>query len=247
MHMPTNQRRGFGRSPLWTQRWHQEMWLPRLCSPLQSPGDHCKSGGTTGLRRQPTLRGTADEVQTCGLFPRPSYADRTPDPGTVQICSCSQGCQSPGAEAVVSTVSCKAATRGCCTNLPGISGLEAMVHLCYITEAFFFMQLLLQHCPAISDYYGGWKTLLFLTAGSRLNGLKRIFGSSCFREASQTVVTTAKAVRLCFGDSAFLHRWYCLALSNERLGPFSLNVVNYLLPFIQTMQQQLSKRYLSII
>lgn len=109
---------------------------------------------------------------------------------------------------------------------------------------FFFMQLLLQRCPAISDYYGGWKTLLFLTAGSGLNGLKRIFRSSCFREASQTVVTTVKSVCLCFGDSAFLRHWYCLALSNERLSPFSLNVVNYLLPFIQTMKQQISKKYL---
>lgn len=64
----------------------------------------------------------------------------------------------------------------------------------------FFMQLFLQHHPAISDYYGGWKTLLFLTSGSRLNGLKRIFRSSCFGKAFKSVVTTAKAVCPCFGD-----------------------------------------------
>lgn len=66
----TNQRGGFGRSPLWMQRWHQEMWPPRLCSPLQSPGDHYKSSGTTGLRWQTTLQGTAGEVQKhVGSFP----------------------------------------------------------------------------------------------------------------------------------------------------------------------------------
>lgn len=64
----------------------------------------------------------------------------------------------------------------------------------------FFMQPFLQHRPAISDYYRGWKTLLFLTAGSRLNGLKRIFWSSCFGKAFKSVVTTAKAVCPCFGD-----------------------------------------------
>lgn len=65
------------------------------------------------------------------------------------------------------------------------------------------MQLLLQCCPLRSDYYGGWKTLLFLTAGSRLNGLKRIFRSSCFHKAFKSVVTTAKTVYLCFGHCFF--------------------------------------------
>lgn len=56
--------------PLWMQWWHQEMWPPRLCSPLQNPGDHYKSSGTTGLRWQTTLQGTADEVQKhVGSFP----------------------------------------------------------------------------------------------------------------------------------------------------------------------------------
>lgn len=78
----------------------------------------------------------------------------------------------------------------------------------------FFMQLLLQRCPVRSDYYGGWKTLLFLTAGSRLNGLKRIFRSSCLCKAFKSVVTTAKTVCLCFGHCfsvAFVlpcsHKW----------------------------------------
>lgn len=78
-------------------------------------------------------------TKTCGLFPQPSYTDRTPNPGTAQISSAvCKGCQSPSAEALVSTTGCKAVTRGCCSNLPEISGLEAMVHLCYITEAFFY-------------------------------------------------------------------------------------------------------------
>lgn len=56
-----------------------------------------------------------------------------------------------------------------------------------------------QQCPAVSDYYGGWRTLLFLTAGSTLNELKRIFRSSCFRKAFKAVATTDKAVCFQFG------------------------------------------------
>lgn len=79
--------------------------------------------------------------------------------------------------------------------LPWAQGYSALL-LC---NQSFFMQLLLQRCPVRSDYYGGWKTLLFLTAGSRLSGLKRIFRSSCFCKAFKSVVTTAKTVCLCFG------------------------------------------------
>lgn len=94
------------------------------------------------------------------------------------------GCQSP----------LEAATQTCLVSL-GLRRYSALL-LC---NQSFFMQLLLQCCLVRSDYYGGWKTLLFLTAGSRLNGLKRIFRSSCFHKAIKSVVTTAKTVCLCFG------------------------------------------------
>lgn len=88
----------------------------------------------------------------------------------------------------------EAATLTC---LPSL-GLGKCSELLLCNQSF-FMQLLLRRCPVRSDYYGGWKTLLFLTAGSRLNGLKRIFRSSCFHKASKSVVTTAKSVRFCSG------------------------------------------------
>lgn len=48
-------------------------------------------------------------------------------------------------------------------------------------------------------------------------------------------------------DTAFPWHLCCLAAVNERLSPFSINVVNYLLLFIQVVQQQLSKRFLFMI
>lgn len=110
----------------------------------------------------------------------------------------------------------------------------------------FFMQLFLQHCPALSDYYGGWQTLLFLTAGSRLNDLKRIFRSSCFRKAMQTVVTAAKAVCLSFGDS---EPSTDVALHFQMTGCdlfFSPKCCKLHVDIHPETQQQLSMRYLSI-
>lgn len=81
-----------------------------------------------------------------------------------------------------------------------LSDLGMLVWFCYITAAF------LCNCsssaallyPIIME---DDKPLLFLTAGSRLSDLKRISRSSCFHEATQTVVTAAKDVCLSFGNS----------------------------------------------
>lgn len=182
-------------------------------------------------------------MQTRSLFPQPSSVgggdNSSPGYGR-KLCSSWQRC-----EAVRAPGRCHSHQRElwwleAATQTPLASlGLRRCRAVLLCNQSF-FMQLFLQRCPVRSDYYGGWKTLLFLTAGSRLNGLKRIFRSSCFRKVFKSVVTTAKTVCLCFGHC------FSMAVVNGRLSTFPINVVNYLFLFIQAVEQQLSKRFLSM-
>lgn len=191
--------------------WHQEMLVP--CSvPCLSIGHCSRESRGLGISAKSRISVQSRSRQRTKIIHRSWDADTQPLPmtflcrrvrqhqpwvwqNTLQLFANVWGCQSPLAGASVSTV---VMVGDCHTDLPGFSGARE-VQCTFLCNQSFFMQLLLPRCPVRSDYYGGWKTLLFLTAGSRLNGLKRIFRSSCFRKAFESVVTTAKTVCLCFG------------------------------------------------
>lgn len=257
-----HQQRGSERCLLWMHPWHREMRVPWLCSAplcwtLQEREHSRNSTAKSGISLQSQCHQMTRRIchiarcnwrdtdtQPLSLTFLHRKAERPPHLGTTQssaaVCKGTRVSESLG--------------RWCCQHSALVGG---MVGCCWLDPhgispswelrcCFVMQQPLFQRCPAISDYYGGWKTLLFLTAGSRLNGLKRIFRSCCFRDALNSVAATAQAVCLCFGDCFSMvfvlpcsYKWEAESFFHKCCKP--------LLPFTQTMQQQLPKRFLSII
>lgn len=79
------------------------------------------------------------------------------------LCSCLQGCQSPPADMVVTLWAAKQWSEVAAHNCLGSLRLRN-VGVVLLYNHSFFMQLFLQRCPALSDYYGGWQTTVIFNS-----------------------------------------------------------------------------------